>query len=361
MARYDLSRLSILVAEDSAFMRKLFSGILQALGIERITTCDNGEEAIRVLSPIDDSSGPTVGMTGVDMVLCDRFMPVVDGAMFLRWLRRSEKSPDRFLPVIMVSAGADIDVLFETRDAGVDEFLAKPFSANAVVSRIAAAIESPRPYIYCPTYFGPDRRRKATSIQQERRVITDDEIEVLHSGKSLPSKRNTKKRVWIFKLQRHLKAKLMTGNGETGEPMFDQNLIAAAEAKIAEMESDYSDWVQESIEEMDQAYNAMVEAPATCEQYIERIHRIALELRGQGGIFGYPLMTQFGKSLYETTSAGVDHTSKRLSLIEAHIDLIKVVVKQKIKGDGGETGRDLLQSLAQAKKKFSNSRQISSQ
>ncbi|MEQ9491826.1 MAG: response regulator [Alphaproteobacteria bacterium] len=353
MARYDLSRLSILVAEDSAFMLKLFTGILQALGIERITTCDNGEEAIRVLSPIDDSSGPTVGMTGVDMILCDRFMPVVDGAMFLRWLRRSEKSPDRFLPVVMVSAGADIDVLFETRDAGVDEFLAKPFSANAVVSRIAAVIETPRPYIYCPTYFGPDRRRKATAVQKERRVISDDEIEVMHSGKSLPSTRNKKKRVWIFKLHRHLKAKLTTGNGDAGEPLFDPELIAAAEAKIAEMESDYSDWVQDSIAEMDKAHSAMVEDPSVSEQNMETIHRVALELRGQGGIFGYPLMTQFGKSLYETTSADPDPTSKRLSLIEAHIDLIKVVVKQKIKGDGGETGRDLLQSLAQAKKKFS--------
>ncbi len=356
MARYDLSRLSVLVVEDSAFMQKLFLGILRALGIERITTCDNGEEAIRVLSPRNDASKPMVGMTGVDLILCDRFMPVVDGAMFLRWLRRSEKSPDRFLPVIMISAAADIDVLFETRDAGVDEFLAKPFSANSVVSRIASVIEAPRPFIYCPTFFGPDRRRKATAVQKDRRVMSTDDIEVLHSGKGLPSTKNSKKKVWIFKLQRHLKAKLTTGYDNTDGPMFDPDLIAAAEAKILEMEGDYTDWVQDSINEMDEAHRAMVEDPETSQQQMASIHRIALELRGQGGIFGYPLMTQFGKSLYETTAENVEPTPKLLDLIEAHIDLINVVVKQKIKGDGGELGRELLNNLSKAKKKFSATR-----
>ena len=141
VARYDFSRLSVLVVEDSAFMQSLILSVLRALGVERVTLCENVEEAIQALAPSEKNTGPMVGLTGIDLVICDMFMPIVDGAMFLRWVRRSEQSPDRFLPVIMISAAADLDVLYATRDAGVDEFLAKPFSANTVVSRIKAVFD----------------------------------------------------------------------------------------------------------------------------------------------------------------------------------------------------------------------------
>lgn len=334
-------------------MQSLILSVLRALGVERVTLCENGEEAIQALTPLSNNDKPAVGVTGIDLVICDMFMPIVDGTMFLRWVRRSEKSPDRFLPVIMISAAADLEVLYATRDAGVDEFLAKPFSANTVVNRIRAVVENPRPYVYCPTYFGPDRRRKHKLREDERRVISEDEIEVLHSGKTIANTKNSKKRVWIFKRQKHLKTKLTTGFADGEAPTIDNDLIAAAEAKIASMEGDYADWVKESIVEMSKAHRKMVETPSAAAQYMETVNRIALELRGQGGIFGYPLMTQFGKSLYETTSPQDDPNAKLMDLIEAHIDLIKVVMAQKIKGDGGDIGKELLNSLAEAKKKFS--------
>jgi len=356
MTQYDFSRLSVLVVEDSKFMQSLILSVLRALGVERVTLCENGEEAIKVLTPLNEEEKPAVGKTGVDLIFCDMFMPVVDGAMFLRWVRRSEKSPDRFLPIIMISAAADTGVLFETRDAGIDEFLVKPFSATTIVNRIRSVIETPRPYIYCPTYFGPDRRRKHQVPEVERRVILDDEIEVLHSGRSIPTGKNNKKRVWIFKLKKQLREKLTTGFTDSDSSAFDDSLIAAIEEKISEMEGDYADWVSESIQEMNAAHKGMIEDPSASEQHMTTINRVALELRGQGGIFGYPLMTQFGKSLYETTMTGTKPEPKLLELIEAHINLIKVVMNQKIKGDGGTVGRDLLNSLAKAKKKFSGSK-----
>ena len=67
------------------------------------------------------------GQTGIDIVVADYLMPVVDGMFLLRWVRRADKSPDKFLPFVMISAH-DRDVLFEARDSGVDEFVAKPLS-----------------------------------------------------------------------------------------------------------------------------------------------------------------------------------------------------------------------------------------
>jgi hypothetical protein len=50
--------------------------------------------------------------------------------------------------------------VFEARDAGVTEFVAKPVTAKAVLERIHAVIYRPRPFVRTKDYFGPDRRRK---------------------------------------------------------------------------------------------------------------------------------------------------------------------------------------------------------
>ncbi|MDF1749121.1 MAG: response regulator, partial [Alphaproteobacteria bacterium] len=211
MAQLDFTRLSVLVIEDSAFMRSIIIAVLRALGVERILVAENGEQGIKTMAPSGVSKSSMIGLTGVDLVLCDYFMPNVDGAMFLRWLRRSDRSPDRFLPVIMISAAADADVLFTARDAGMDEFLAKPFSAESMAQRISAVVHSPRPYIYCSSYFGPDRRRKAKTPPEERRQTTKDDIEVVYSGKDLSTLKNSSKAVWEFRIPRSLKNKLSGG------------------------------------------------------------------------------------------------------------------------------------------------------
>ncbi len=355
MARYDFSRLSVLVVEDSLFMRTLIVGVLRALGIERISTAENGEEAISIMSPAMKKAKAMGGVSAVDLIICDHFMPKVDGTIFLHYIRRHDRSPDRFIPFIMVSAAADREIIEKARDAGMDEFLAKPFSATMLAARLTACVERPRPYIYCPTFFGPDRRRRARSVIDERRVIKADEKEVVHSGKDLSSLQKSKKRVWEIRKPRNLKSKLATGfGGDDDEPAFDMALLDAAEGKVKDMESDYSDWVADSIEKLTQAHHRAIELmdePVDQAEHIEVIHSIALELRGQGGIFGYPLMTQFGKSLYDCTEAGSKISPPLLDLISAHIDLIRVVMTQKIKGDGGRTGQELINSLREAQDK----------
>lgn len=352
MARYDFSRLSVLLVEDSNFMRSLFITVLRAIGVERITTAENGEEAIAIMRPSKKTT--MVGMTGIDLIISDYYMPVLDGGMFLRWIRRSEMSPDRFLPFIMVSAAADKDVIFEARDAGVDEFLAKPFSAEMLAARISAVVENQRQFIYTPTYFGPDRRRKPRPAEKERRVTTDQDIEIVYSGKEMSALKNSKKKVWVLRLPKRLKSKLATGS-DSNEPPFDPAAIEAAEKKITEMEGDYADWVKDRIHDLIQAHHRAIEEPERSHVHMEEIHKIAHELRGQGGMFGYPLMTQFGKSLYECTQKGTYVTPQLLDLINAHIDLIRVVMREKVKGDGGQVGQQLLKSLSEAKAKHAKS------
>ena len=63
-------------------------------------------------------------------------------------------------PVILVTGYSALSRVAEARDAGVTEFLVKPFSANDLAKRIAYVINKPRDFIDCTGYFGPDRRRR---------------------------------------------------------------------------------------------------------------------------------------------------------------------------------------------------------
>jgi DNA-binding NtrC family response regulator len=65
------------------------------------------------------------------------------------------------IPVIMITGHSTQRRVSEARDAGVNEFLAKPLTARGVLDRVALVIDHPRSYVRTDTYFGPDRRRHA--------------------------------------------------------------------------------------------------------------------------------------------------------------------------------------------------------
>jgi DNA-binding response OmpR family regulator len=81
-----------------------------------------------------------------------------DGIAFTKTLRRSEYSC-RKSPVIMLTAEATASAIIAARDAGVHEFLRKPFTIRDLVRRIEAVTLRTRDWVEAVNYIGPDRRR----------------------------------------------------------------------------------------------------------------------------------------------------------------------------------------------------------
>jgi two-component system, chemotaxis family, chemotaxis protein CheY len=179
--RYDFSSVSVMVVEDNDYIRSVLFGVLQSLGCGRVSKFKDGKEAVDYLQ-LMSMSPERAGALGVDFVITDMLMEPVDGFGLLKWIRMSKDSPDRFLPVIMISGFVDRDALARARDLGVTEFLAKPFSVNSVAKKIEAVIERPRPFIRSETYFGPDRRRTRLAGYNgpERREQTEADCEVVY-------------------------------------------------------------------------------------------------------------------------------------------------------------------------------------
>jgi len=346
----NLALLSVLLVEDTGFIRLLLTSTLRALGIENIHHAENGAEAVKQIRErartLPDGTPP------FDLVVSDILMPEVDGFMLMRFIRTSPESPDRFMPVAMISGAADAVYVARCRDLGANEFIAKPFSTQAVWDRIMSVVYKPRRFVLGGGYFGPDRRRLSRPVPAERRVIKEDQIQIVRSTTKKIKLDSTD--VLIFEFTNRLAAKVGGLPQGAEMPKLDLEIIKKVEDKIQSMAGDYSDWIAEEIRKLEENVALLRTPDVNLRQTIARINRCAHEMRGQGGIFGYPLITEFSKSLFLTTSKNFQSISdSEYELIKAHVDAIKVVVNEKIEGDGGETGRALLDGLQAAIKKYS--------
>lgn len=361
MLKLKWENIAILVVDDNAFMRNLIVDTLRALGMTQIVAKSSATEAIQALS--QSRRDPiAAGFGTIDIVLSDFVMEDVDGVLFLRWVRTSKQAPDRFVPFIMCSGAADQKIVESARDAGVSEFLAKPFSAKSMGDRILEIIKNPRQYVLAPGYFGPDRRRQErpaswvvkdfSKPEKNRRITQASQIQVIHARSNIRTLRDDVRAVY-FRPANRLRDKLGR-NALRGQIDFDPLVIQAAEARIQEMVGDYAVWVKNYLDTMASSYKALTRHEDDPRKHMLTINQIAHELRGQGGIFDYPLITSFGKSLYQATlDTRGKITDNRMKLIEAHIDALRVVFNKRVRGSGGKVGAELLQDIERAVRKYS--------
>ncbi|HEY4942820.1 MAG TPA: response regulator [Rhizomicrobium sp.] len=143
--------LKALIVEDNQHMRALLRSLLNALGIAVVFEASNGEDAFVLLRDKQP-----------DIILSDLSMKPMDGIAFAREVRMSTSSPNPYIPIIMVTGHTERHRIEAARDAGVTEVLAKPITAGNLFQRIGEIVDRPRPFVKCPNYFGPDRRRHAT-------------------------------------------------------------------------------------------------------------------------------------------------------------------------------------------------------
>ncbi|HYM33651.1 MAG TPA: hypothetical protein VEU47_20290 [Candidatus Cybelea sp.] len=140
--------------------------------------------------------------------------------------------------------------------------------------------------------------------------------------------------------------------GETGS--LAAEALAKAEAEFEKVAEDYPDWVGGYLGALYKEFEAV--KPRAADMRLPNFHRInqlAHELKGQGGTFGYPLITTFGKSLYDATVGQCGTTDNHVEILKAHIDAMQAVIKGRVKGEGGEIGAELLKSLQSAIEKYS--------
>lgn len=337
-----LDKLSVLLVEDSPQVRSLFVSVLNQLGVGQIVRAPEGAEAIRLIR--QTQRDPTsVGASSIDLIISDWVMEPIDGATLLRWVRRHKDSPDRFLPFIMVSAYSEWHRVQTARELGVNEFLAKPFSVASVLEHIIAVVQDRRQYVRTTTFFGPDRRRGNNPIGVDRRTVHTSNEDAIDKG------------IRFYSPPRFLRAK--TG----GDISFDANRIANIQKELDSWNDDFVTWTLDYIDKLKRVLvAARRKEPASRRSEFERINQIAHELRGQGGIFGYPLVSAVAKSLFELTKDTLDRSEECLRLVQNHIETLQIVLRDEVRGDGGSIGLEIIKAMRLANAKFLKDREDTS-
>jgi two-component system, chemotaxis family, chemotaxis protein CheY len=178
----DLQRLSVLIVEDSLFIRSIIANSLKVLGVGQVSMAEDGGRAIEFLQLVK-SDPMRAGVQSVDIVISNWDMSPVDGMMLLRWIRRHKDSPDRYMPFMFLTGFTDLNHIREAREQGAHEVMTKPFTVKTLAEKILGIVQRNRQFVHTKDYFGPDRRRQQLPYRNaERRLLTDKspEVEVVH-------------------------------------------------------------------------------------------------------------------------------------------------------------------------------------
>src|ERR1700757_3125408 len=121
-----LAKPLVLVVEDEAPLVTMLRYNLEKQGF-RVEEATDGQEALT-----------RIAETPPDLVLLDWMLPVVSGIEVCRQIRRRPATRD--LPVIMVTARTEDQDAVRALNTGADDYIAKPFSMDALLARIRALL-----------------------------------------------------------------------------------------------------------------------------------------------------------------------------------------------------------------------------
>lgn len=138
---------------------------------------------------------------------------------------------------------------------------------------------------------------------------------------------------------------LQTKVDKGGPGAVDMDALAKAEEVIANLADDYMDWVREDFDRLEGAYNQLKAGEGDGKANLDAVFQIAHDMKGQGGSFGYDLMTAIGDHLCRLIEKFEKVGPRELDMIRVHIDAMRVVITKELKGDGGDEGRQLLLGL----------------
>lgn len=126
---------------------RMLTEIIKGLGANEIVTEPNNDRALRAAAELEPG-----------IVFTERTGDKLDGEALARSLRRSHLDCRR-APIIMVTSEATATTILGARDAGVHEFLRKPFTSADLFKRVENVALKPRDWVEAVGYVGPDRRR----------------------------------------------------------------------------------------------------------------------------------------------------------------------------------------------------------
>lgn len=330
----------VLIADNDAKIAGLVRSVLTTIGIQHIEVVADGSAALHYLSEHP-----------VDLLITDWQMRPMDGIDLVRHLRSAADSPNKLLPIIMMTARAERMDVETARDVGITEYVIKPFTAQTLMTKLVAIIENPRSFILTEPYVGPNRRRKMADMSGERRtrknnegclIITKSQLSNIELG-SIP-----------FIIQPDFELKKKIGVNIDCHDLLLPECLAPAEKVIGNTQRDFLQWISQDLTTLQTDVTRLTDNRELAAEIIPQIRTIAYTIKSRAGTFGYSRGTEVAQLLYDfCTETWRPDNEHHAIVLQKHIDTLYVIFSQHIMGDGGKVGADLVSDLSRLIKKYS--------
>lgn len=326
--RKDLfKRIKIIIADGDNCMARVLSQNLRAFGFSHIQHVSNGGHALRIMRE-----------QPVDLLITEWAMSPMDGPELVRYLRNGADSPNRMLPIIMLTGKGELLDVQTARDCGITEFVVKPFTALALFKRIEQIIDHPRGFVVSPVYVGPDRRRKGKPPEgvADRRVRAPKpaaSAAALLSGSASGAS--------IIQPDNALKVAI--GFSGALNSIITPAVLEEAQRSIDELHDESLQWIKEDLTALEEGLATLASAPET--HVLERMREVALSIKSRAGTFGYVLASDVARQLYLFLCSDYDvSNAAHTTVLRKHIDTIKVIFASGMKGKD-KLGNEVLMEL----------------
>jgi HPt (histidine-containing phosphotransfer) domain-containing protein len=138
-------------------------------------------------------------------------------------------------------------------------------------------------------------------------------------------------------------------NYKTGMDIkLDPETLKKMEQLVENSSSQFLDATVESLKGLREALGRAATDPSARREVLDHIREEAFQIKGMGGVFGYPLLTEFAKSLHDFLKELEDLDELQQEIVSIHVDTLYVVVSHRIKGSGGALEAQLRASLKAA-------------
>ena len=117
------------MADDDRVVRRIVVTKLSGLGYD-VTDVEDGQQALDLL---EDGQVP-------DLLITDSLMPRMNGLQLVRALRQSPNPDLATLPIIMLTSRQGEQDIIEGLEAGLDDYVIKPFSPDELAARVRTVL-----------------------------------------------------------------------------------------------------------------------------------------------------------------------------------------------------------------------------
>ncbi len=334
--RIRLAKVRVLLADNDPRTADLVRRVLYNFGFRRIDLARDGEEALYLLRT-----------NRYELLITESRLRFIEGVELIRavrtWKQDASIKPD--MPVIMLTAAAELDDVYAARDVGVNEFVRKPFTAKTLSDRIIQVIDTPRVFVRAGDYVGPCRRRKRPAPPSgiERRSPPPTvKARLVSSTAPISITLEDPKKPTITQGNTDIRDQL--GSDVSAADIINEMVIAEAQNQLQMAEGEFIVWARDDIAKLEEAYQELLVRPDDPTAHYLLLSS-AYAIKSQAGIFGYDLGTEVAGMLVQYLTEHQEMDKRRLVVVRKHIDTIVVLFTEKIKDAGPVIAQDFVKSL----------------